>query len=173
MRCVRGLKTKIVILAVWSMAVAGVTFHPSLSPTGHHHHGRRHLAGDSSTHYSKWIVVTTVNYPTDTIKTLARVPGWRTVVVADLKTPADWALDGVDFLTVEMQRTLGYSILPLLPNNHYGCAPLPHTEARRQALLTRCAALPAARGLAGGMRCFAPFVQCMHMGVYVSTSAWR
>jgi hypothetical protein len=69
---------------------------------------------------AKWIVVTTVNYPTETIQTLAKVPGWRVVVVADLKTPKDWALAGVDFLSMEKQKQLGYSMLPLLPNNHYG-----------------------------------------------------
>ena len=127
MWCVRALKTRLLILAVCIIAVAGVTFHPSLSPAAQ---GRRHLAADGGKTYDKWIVVTTVNYPTDTIKTLARVPGWRTVVVADLKTPADWELANVDFLTVEMQRTLGYSILPLLPNNHYGCAPAMHSPHR-------------------------------------------
>ena len=70
--------------------------------------------------HDKWIVVTTINYPTDTIKKLAVAPGWKLVVVADLKTPKDWALDNVDFISVEDQKNLQYEILPLLPNNHYG-----------------------------------------------------
>ena len=71
--------------------------------------------------HDKWIVVTTINYPTDTIRKLAAAPGWKVVVVADLKTPKDWALDNVDLISVEDQKSLHYKILPLLPNNHYGC----------------------------------------------------
>ena len=72
--------------------------------------------------HDRWIVVTTINYPTDTIRKLAAAPGWKVVVVADLKTPKDWALDNVDLISVEDQKSLHYRILPLLPNNHYGCA---------------------------------------------------
>ena len=71
--------------------------------------------------HDKWIVVTTINYPTDTIRKLAAAPGWKVVVVADLKTPKDWALDNVDLISVEDQKSLHYKIMPLLPNNHYGC----------------------------------------------------
>ena len=70
--------------------------------------------------HDKWIVVTTINYPTDTIKKLAVAPGWKVVVVADLKTPKDWALANVDFISVEDQDSLQYEILSLLPKNHYG-----------------------------------------------------
>lgn len=38
----------------------------------------------------------------------------------DLKTPVDWHLDGVDFLSIDTQKTLKYGILKHLPNNHYG-----------------------------------------------------
>ena len=89
---------------------AGANVHPSFGHGSHKQEGR----------HSKWIVVTTVNYPTETIQRLATVPGWRLVVVADLKTPADWDLPNVELLTVERQKTLNYKILPLLPNNHYG-----------------------------------------------------
>jgi hypothetical protein len=71
---------------------------------------------------SKWVVITTINYPTETVKTLASAHGWRVVVVADQKTPKDWQLDNVDILDVEKQKTLEFKILPLLPYNHYGCA---------------------------------------------------
>lgn len=69
-------------------------------------------------------MVTTVNYPTETMKLLAAAPGWKVVVVADLKTPKDWALDNVIMLDMDAQKSLGYSIGPLLPDNHYGCASL-------------------------------------------------
>jgi hypothetical protein len=66
-----------------------------------------------------WVVVTTINHPTPALHQLVQLPGWRLVVVADKKTPADWHLDGCDFLSVEDQKTLGYSILKYLPWNHY------------------------------------------------------
>lgn len=70
--------------------------------------------------HSKWVVITTINYPTDTVKRLSRSPGWRVVIVTDQKTPKDWQLDNVDILDMEKQKTLDYNILPLLPYNHYG-----------------------------------------------------
>ncbi len=69
--------------------------------------------------HDKWIVVTTINYPTATLKKLARLREWRLVVVADKKTPSNWHLDNCDFLSVEVQEQLPYKIIPLLPWNHY------------------------------------------------------
>jgi len=40
--------------------------------------------------YDKWIVLTTINAPTDDLKKLADIEGWKVVVVGDTKTPADW-----------------------------------------------------------------------------------
>jgi len=71
-------------------------------------------------HSDKWVVVTTINYPTDAIKKLAALPGWRVVVVADKKTPKDWKWENCDFLSVEKQKELGYYMHDLLPWNHYG-----------------------------------------------------
>ena len=67
----------------------------------------------------KYIVVTTINYPTQALKKLASQKGWRLVVVADKKTPVDWHLENCDFLSVEKQLSLGYAITKLLPWNHY------------------------------------------------------
>ena len=38
----------------------------------------------------KWIVITTINSPTEDVKKLAAIDGWKVVVVGDTKTPADW-----------------------------------------------------------------------------------
>ncbi|EIE18111.1 hypothetical protein COCSUDRAFT_49414 [Coccomyxa subellipsoidea C-169] len=70
--------------------------------------------------HSNWVVITTINYPTDTVKRLAKAPGWRVVVVADQKTPRDWQLYNVDILDLEKQKELDYKVLALLPYNHYG-----------------------------------------------------
>jgi len=40
--------------------------------------------------HEKWIVLTTINAPTDDVKKLADIEGWKVVVVGDTKTPADW-----------------------------------------------------------------------------------
>ena len=40
--------------------------------------------------HDKWIVVTTINSPTEDVKKLAGIEGWKVVVVGDTKTPADW-----------------------------------------------------------------------------------
>lgn len=69
--------------------------------------------------YDKWIVVTTINYPTQALKKLAIIPGWRLVVVADKKTPRDWYLDNCEFLSVEKQESLDFALVKLLPWNHY------------------------------------------------------
>ena len=40
--------------------------------------------------HDKWIVVTTINEPSDAMKSLANLPGWKLLAVGDLKTPTDW-----------------------------------------------------------------------------------
>lgn len=40
--------------------------------------------------HEKWIVITTINAPTDDVKKLADIEGWKVVVVGDTKTPVDW-----------------------------------------------------------------------------------
>lgn len=69
--------------------------------------------------YDKWIVVTTIQYPTPALKKLASLPDWQLIVVGDKKTPQDWHLDNCIYLDVEKQKQLSYSIIPLLPWNHY------------------------------------------------------
>ena len=40
--------------------------------------------------HDKWIVVTSIFYPTRDVKSLAAIEGWKLVVVGDTKTPKDW-----------------------------------------------------------------------------------
>ncbi|VDO18305.1 unnamed protein product [Heligmosomoides polygyrus] len=68
---------------------------------------------------NKWIVITTVNNPTDDIKRLAKIPGWSVVVVGDEKTPKNWSVPGVHFLSVDTQLSLGYGIVENLPYKSY------------------------------------------------------
>lgn len=67
----------------------------------------------------KWIVVTTIQYPTPQLHKLSQIPGWKLVVVGDKKTPADWHLDHCEYLSPQRQIELGYELSTLLPWNHY------------------------------------------------------
>lgn len=69
--------------------------------------------------HEKWIVVTTINYPTPALKKLAQLKDWHLVVVGDKKTPKDWYLENCDFLSEEKQEQLDYAIIKHLPWNHY------------------------------------------------------
>ena len=40
--------------------------------------------------HDKWIVMTTVSSPTEDVKKLSKIEGWKVVVVGDTKTPEDW-----------------------------------------------------------------------------------
>jgi hypothetical protein len=44
---------------------------------------------------------------------------WNILVVGDEKTPKDWEFPNVEFLSLEKQLTLGYSITKLVPTNSY------------------------------------------------------
>ncbi len=67
----------------------------------------------------KWIVVTTINYPTPQLRKLAEIPGWHLVVVGDMKTPEDWHLENCEYLSPSRQLELGYELAKALPWNHY------------------------------------------------------
>ncbi|MGQ4649216.1 STELLO glycosyltransferase family protein [Lyngbya aestuarii] len=67
----------------------------------------------------KFIVITSINYPTEAIKKFSAIEGWQVIVVADLKTPQDWQLENVKLLTVDEQKSLPFETVKLLPWNHY------------------------------------------------------
>ena len=65
----------------------------------------------------KYIVITTINEPTEAIKKYAALNDYTVVVVGDKKTPKDWRCDNVDFIPFEKQSS--FSLSKLLPENHY------------------------------------------------------
>ena len=70
---------------------------------------------------ANWIVVTSIHAPTSQMQALCALAGWRTVVVADRKTPVNaWAGSACVLLSLEDQAALGYRILEHLPLNNYG-----------------------------------------------------
>lgn len=40
--------------------------------------------------HEKWMVVTTISEPTEDVKKLAQVKGWKLLIVGDKKTPEPW-----------------------------------------------------------------------------------
>jgi hypothetical protein len=67
-------------------------------------------------------VVTTVQHPTSAMLTLvesAVAVNEHVVVVADLRTPGDFRLDGAVYLSVDEQRGLAFRTAELMPYNSY------------------------------------------------------
>ncbi len=69
--------------------------------------------------FDKWIVVTSIQYPTPQLEKLAKIPGWHLLVVGDKKTPKDWHLAHCEYLSPDDQLRLGYKSATALPWNHY------------------------------------------------------
>jgi hypothetical protein len=72
-----------------------------------------------------WIVVTSINKPTDQIRKLASIKEFQLLVVADRKTDPNWLrktdplYESVIFLSVDDQKNLGFQILDDIPFNSY------------------------------------------------------
>ena len=55
----------------------------------------------------KWIVITSISLPTDDVKYIHDASfDWCVVVVADKKTPTNWAYKNIVFLSVEKQMKI-------------------------------------------------------------------
>ncbi len=69
-----------------------------------------------------WIVITTINHPTQAIKDFsvkAKSAGWNIIVVGDTKTPADWNWNNCIYLSVEKQLELFPTVAKMIPVKHY------------------------------------------------------
>jgi hypothetical protein len=114
----------------------------------------------------KWVVITSIAYPTPAVTRLASLPGWKVVVVADKKTPQDWASPGVDFLSVQQQDNLDYKTSRLVPWNSYGYEQITRTNSLAQIL--KSDTLPPSTAM-GRQKyhcktyCFSHFTQMMHI----------
>lgn len=67
----------------------------------------------------RFIVITSINHPTEAVKKWSKIKDWQVLVVADLKTPIDWHYENVKFLSVTEQQSLPLETVKLLPYNHY------------------------------------------------------
>ena len=80
---------------------------------------------DSDIISEKWVVVTTINAPTDSIKKLTELPEpWKIVVIGDKKTKSEeWNIftnsKKLIYLSVESQLKLNYKVTQYIPYNSY------------------------------------------------------
>lgn len=65
---------------------------------------------NTSTFAKKWVVITSIFAPTDSVKVISRMTDWKLVVVGDKKTPTNWSWPNVVYLDVDMQETLGFTL---------------------------------------------------------------
>ena len=98
----------------------GAAFSPGRGDAGHEDEISRSTLRSAKPYSEKWIVITTVQLPTDAVRTMAAQPGWMVVAVGDKKTPAGWKLENCVFLSVERQAELGFNLHRLIPYRHYG-----------------------------------------------------
>jgi hypothetical protein len=67
----------------------------------------------------KYIVITSINSPTDAVLEFAKWEGWTTIVVGDRKSPKEWSCEGVVYLSMEDQMRDFTDFSKLLPENTY------------------------------------------------------
>lgn len=70
---------------------------------------------------NNWIVVTTINHPTEAIVRFSKLSkkGWNVVVVGDEKTPKNWTQENITYLSIDMQDELFGDLSRETPRNHY------------------------------------------------------
>lgn len=67
----------------------------------------------------KFIVITSINEPTEAVRHFSKWEGWTTVVVGDRKSPENWSCDGVVYLSLDEQRQQFPEFSHFLPENTY------------------------------------------------------
>lgn len=67
----------------------------------------------------RFIVITSINPPTEAVVAFAKWKGWQTVVVGDRKSPDVWQADGVVYLGMKEQNDLFGDFAKDLPENTY------------------------------------------------------
>ena len=86
------------------------------------------------TQAEKWIVITTINPPTETIKAVSALCAsgeWSAVVVGDSRTPS-WTYPFIEFLGVDDQRSEFPNYSERIPYRHYSRKNLGYLHAIRR-----------------------------------------
>mmetsp|Transcript_92499 Transcript_92499/g.193388 ORF Transcript_92499/g.193388 Transcript_92499/m.193388 type:complete len:461 (+) Transcript_92499:128-1510(+) len=80
-------------------------------------------SSSSSSTCERWIVVTSIFDPSPATRKLGEMTrqGWCYVVVADMNGPSEWTgVEGVTYLTVEMQQAMYLKVMKHIPWRHFG-----------------------------------------------------
>jgi len=67
----------------------------------------------------KHIVITSIFEPTEAVISFSKMSDYQLTVVGDKKTPDGWFCENAEYLSVDRQENLGFSISQCLPFNHY------------------------------------------------------
>jgi hypothetical protein len=79
-----------------------------------------------------FVVITSINPPTEAVEAFSKLPDQRVIVVGDRKSPAKYSIDSVRFISLEQQGGLGFELSRHLPENHYSRKMLGYLMAMRQ-----------------------------------------
>ncbi|MBU6459663.1 MAG: DUF288 domain-containing protein [Proteobacteria bacterium] len=79
------------------------------------------MISDNTMSNGQWIVLTSIHHPTPAVKAFAQMSreGWSVLVVGDVKTPLDWSVPDVIYLSIQEQHRLFGKLSRNLPYNHY------------------------------------------------------
>jgi hypothetical protein len=68
---------------------------------------------------NKFIIITTIFEPTQAISLFSKLKDYKLVVIGDIKTPKNWNVDGVTYLSVDDQIKTFPQLSNIIPYNHY------------------------------------------------------
>lgn len=75
------------------------------------------------------IVITSINWPTDAVKTFSKLRDFILIVAGDEKTPQNWHVKNVEFLSIEEQYRKYPKLAKAIAKNHYARKNLGYLEA--------------------------------------------
>ncbi len=81
---------------------------------------------------NKFIVITSIFEPTEAVRKFATLPDYKLIVVGDKKSPKNWNVQNVDFLSVENQENAGFKLSSIMPYNHYCRKMFGYLQAMKQ-----------------------------------------
>lgn len=67
----------------------------------------------------KFVVITSIFDPTEAVEKFSKLKDWQLIVVGDKKSPQDWHMPGVVYLSPDDQEKLDFKTPQHLPWNHY------------------------------------------------------
>lgn len=67
----------------------------------------------------KAIVITSIFEPTEAVISFSKLDQYQLIVVGDKKTPSNWNCNNVDYISVDQQESMDFSLAQILPYNHY------------------------------------------------------